>query len=51
MQQSSLEIAHKYEAEATARLRRTNIINAGLDVPAGKKMQDSWQEEAPAPLA
>lgn len=39
MQHNALEVAHKYEEEAKERLRRINIVAAGLEVPAAKKQQ------------
>lgn len=37
MQKEALEVAHKYEEEAKERLRRMNIMSAGLEVTSGKR--------------
>ncbi|TQV94233.1 hypothetical protein V2A60_002726 [Cordyceps javanica] len=45
MQQKSLEMAKKYENEATEHLRRISIISAGLEVPASKREHAAPPEE------
>lgn len=55
MQANALKIAHKYEQDAKERLRRMNIISAGLDAAGSKKqvpgptgaasMDEAWYEE------
>lgn len=37
MQKEALDVARKYEEEAKERLRRMNIMAAGLEVTSGKK--------------
>ena len=37
MQHNALSVARKYEEEAKERLRRINIVAAGLEIPAPKK--------------
>lgn len=51
MQKEALEAAHKYEQEAKERLRRMNIIAAGLEVVGGRKptgsrqVDETWYED------
>lgn len=46
-----MEAAHKYEQEAKERLRRMNIIAAGLEVVGGRKptgsrqVDETWYED------
>lgn len=45
MQQKALKVAHAYEKEAKERLRRINIIAAGLEVKGPKQTNattDEW---------
>lgn len=41
MQQTALEVARTYEQEAKERLRRVNLVVAGLEVTNPKKMADA----------
>lgn len=55
MQTNALAVARKYEQEAKERLRRMNIIVAGLEVSGAKKqpaggvggpeLDEAWYEE------
>ena len=52
MQKQALDVAQKYEQEAKERLRRMNIIAAGLEVVGNKKpgggrqtVDEIWYEE------
>jgi len=50
MQYAALKAARKYEDEAKERLRRINLIAAGLEVKAGKQQPGgdaAWAESAP----
>lgn len=57
MQRTALEVAQNYELEAKERLRRVNIVMAGLEVIAPKKFADAdgvWfaeQDKASVPAA
>ena len=48
MQRDTLAVAHKYEQEAKEKLRRMNIMAAGLEVAGAKKPQaasEVWYED------
>lgn len=56
MQQTALEVARKYEEEAKERLRRINLVAAGLEVTNPKKQagfDDAWfdHEDLPSAIA
>jgi COP9 signalosome complex subunit 1 len=46
MQQNALEMANRYTREATERLRRVNLISAGLEVQTPKTggPDEAWFE-------
>jgi COP9 signalosome complex subunit 1 len=49
MQYAALKAARRYEGEAKERLRRINLIAAGLEVKAGKQQLGSdaaWSDAA-----
>jgi COP9 signalosome complex subunit 1 len=39
MQHNALKVAHEYEEEAKERLRRINLVAAGLEIPVPRKQQ------------
>lgn len=54
MQQTALSVAQKYEEDAMERLRRINIVAAGLEVTNPKKqpgLDDAWFDHEDLPSA
>jgi COP9 signalosome complex subunit 1 len=50
MQYAALKAARKYEDEAKERLRRINLVAAGLELKAGKQQpggDPAWVENTP----